>query len=418
MRLRRVVATTTAVVAVLSLAVAAFTIMPRSAGAAPAPQASSQAFLHVCGPATAGFARCHAIINLNAHPNASSPSGYGPSDLQSAYNLTTASSTNGAGTTIAIVDAYNDPKLGYAGDDLDVYRAQYGLPPVAHPSNCPNPGTTGPWFCKVNQNGVAGSYPRNNGGWSQEISLDVDMVSAICPNCNILLVEAKTNSLSNLGTSVNEAVTLGADAVSNSYGGGESSSEASLDTSYYRHPGVVITASSGDGGYGVEYPAASQYVTAVGGTSLTRSGNTRGWSETAWNGAGSGCSAYETQPSWQAAVANITAHCGKRAVADVSAVADPNTGVSVYDSYSYQGLSGWLVFGGTSVSSPIIASVYGLAGNTASVTYGSYPYSHTGSLYDVTSGSNGSCGGTDLCTATTGWDGPTGLGTPNGTGGF
>ncbi len=415
--MRRFVAVATTVVAVLSLAVAGITITARGAVAAPAPQASSQAFLHSCGASPAGFAHCYAIVNLGVHANAS-PSGYGPSDLQSAYNLAAAAAANGAGTTIAIVDAYNDPKLGYAGDDLDVYRAQYGLPAVAHPSNCPNPtGVTGPWFCKVNQSGVAGSYPRNNGGWSQEISLDVDMVSAICPNCNILLVEASSNSLSNLGTAVNTAVTLGAAAVSNSYGGGESSGETSWDTSYYKHSGVAITASSGDSGYGVEYPAASQFVTAVGGTSLTRASNSRGWSETAWSGAGSGCSAYETQPSWQAALSNITTYCGNRAVADVSADADPNTGVSVYDSYSYQHLSGWLVFGGTSVASPIIASVYGLAGNAASVAYGSYPYSHTSSLYDVSGGSNGSCGN-DLCTATTGWDGPTGLGTPNGTGGF
>ncbi len=177
---------------------------------------------------------------------------------------------------------------------------------------------------------------------------------------------------------------------------------------------MAITASSGDSGFGVEYPAASQFVTAVGGTTLTRASNSRGWTETAWSGAGSGCSAFETQPSWQHSNTNITAHCSRRAVADVSAVANPSTGVDVYDSYREPG---WLVFGGTSVASPIIASIYALAGNAASVTYGSFPYSHTSSLNDVTSGSNGSCGN-DLCTAGTGWDGPTGLGTPNGTGGF
>jgi subtilase family serine protease len=163
---------------------------------------------------------------------------------------------------------------------------------------------------------------------------------------------------------------------------------------------------------GVEYPAASQYVTAVGGTSLTRSSSTRGWSETAWSGAGSGCSAYDPQPSWQSSVANIISVCGKRAVADVSAVADPNTGVAVYDSYTYQGVSGWLVFGGTSVGSPLIASVYALAGKAAN-----FNFSNTAAFNDVISGSNGSCG-TVLCKATSGWDGPTGLGTPNGPGAF
>lgn len=224
--------------------------------------------------------------------------------------------------------------------------------------------------------------------------------------------------MTDLGTAVNEAVRLGATEVSNSYGGSESSSDATYDSSYFHHPGVAITASSGDGGYGVEYPAASQYVTAVGGTSLSRASNTRGWAETAWSSAGSGCSNYDTQPSWQTSNTNVTSVCAKRAVADVSADADPNTGVAVYDTYSYQGYSGWLEFGGTSVASPIIASVYALAGNHSSVTYGSYPYSHTASLNDVILGSNGSCGGSILCTAASGWDGPTGLGSPNGTGAF
>jgi len=329
------------------------------------------------------------------------PSGYGPTDLQSAYSLP--SSTNGAGQTVAIVDAYDDPN---AASDLAVYRSQYGLPACTTANGC---------FRKVDQNGGT-SYPRSNGGWAEEISLDLDMVSAICPNCHILLVEASSASITSLGTAVNTAVRLGATEVSNSFGGSESSSDTSYDSSYFNHPGVAITVSSGDNGYGVEYPAASRYVTAVGGTSLHRASNSRGWAETAWSGAGSGCSAYDAQPSWQTGV--ITSSCGKRAIADVSADADPATGVAVYDSFSYQGHSGWLVFGGTSVASPIIASVYALAGNASSVTGGSYPYTHSSSLNDVTSGSNGSCGGTSLCTAGGGWDGPTGLGTPNGTGAF
>ena len=359
-------------------------------------QNAGKQFTHVCGPAAAGFTRCHALLLVT--PNASSPGGYNPADLQSAYKLP--SSTAGSGQTVAIVDAYDDPN---AESDLGVYRSQFGLAACTTANGC---------FKKVNQNGGT-SYPRANGGWAQEISLDLDMVSAICPNCHILLVEASSSSLTNLGTAVNTAATLGANEISNSYGGGESSSDTSYDTSYYNHPGIAITVSSGDNGYGVQYPAASQYVTAVGGTSLNRASNTRGWSETTWSGAGSGCSAYDPKPSWQ-----TDGGCTRRTVADVSAVADPNTGVSVYDSYSYQGRSGWLVFGGTSVASPIIASVYALAGNAASVNYGSYPYSHTSSLFDVTSGSNGSCGGTYLCTAGTGYDGPTGNGTPNGTGGF
>ena len=358
----------------------------------------SAKFSRVCSRAPAGYAHCYALLAALSSNRAganSTPSGYSPSDLQSAYNLP--SSTAGSGQTVAIVDAYDDPN---AESDLSVYRSQYGLPACTTANGC---------FRKVNQNGGT-RYPRASTGWAEEISLDLDMVSAICPNCHILLVEANNNSLTNLGTAVNEAATLGANAISNSYGGGESSSDTTYDSTYYNHPGHAITASSGDNGYGVEYPAASQYVTAVGGTTLNKANNSRGWSETAWSGAGSGCSAYDPKPGWQ-----NDSGCSKRTVADVSAVADPNTGVAVYDSYNQPG---WLVFGGTSVASPIIASVYALAGNAGSVNYGSYPYSHTGNLNDVTSGSNGSCGGSYLCTAGPGYDGPTGNGTPNGTGAF
>jgi subtilase family serine protease len=415
-----------------------------SPGASPAAaaNASSTGVQHqpVCGPVPAGSARCHSEIVLQSakpskRPTTTAPAtttttsststsststssttststtttsttapgqsctspggGYGPCDLQSAYALPSAGA--GSGQTVAIVDAYDDP---HAEADLGVYRAQYGLPACTTANGC---------FRKVNQAGVQGSYPRGNTGWAQEISLDVDMVSAVCPNCHILLVEATTNSFSNLGTAENTAAALGASAISNSYGGGESSAEAGYDTSYYQHPGVAITVSSGDSGYGVQYPAASPYVTAVGGTSLTPAGNARGWSETAWTRAGSGCSSYEPKPSWQ-----TDPGCSNRTVADVSADADPNTGVAVYDTYAS---GGWLVFGGTSVASPIIASVYALAGNQSTVGYGSYPYTHTGGLNDVTSGSNGSCG-SYLCTAGPGYDGPTGLGTPNTAAGF
>jgi subtilase family serine protease len=360
----------------------------------------------VCDRPAAGQAACEAWLR-DATAQAT-PSGYGPSDLRSAYNLTT-STTAGAGQTIGIVDAYDDPT---AFADLGVYRAQFGLPALASCTPSTIKSSTTACFAKSSQTGGT-SYPRTNGGWAQEISLDLDMASAICPGCKILLVEASSASLTNLGAAVNTAVTLGANVVSNSYGGSESSSETSSESTYYNHPGVAITASSGDGGYGVEFPAASRYVTAVGGTSLSKSSTARGWTETAWSGAGSGCSGYVTKPSWQ-----TDSGCAKRTVADVSAVADPNTGVAVYDSTSYQGRKGWLVFGGTSVASPIIASIYALAGNASSLSYASSIYSHTSSLYDVTSGSNGSCGGAYLCTAVSGYDGPTGLGTPNGTGAF
>jgi subtilase family serine protease len=379
------------------LLLAAVSILPLGTAQAE-PQLTQPSVVPACpGPAAEGAARCHARVRTDVHGKATAaslPSGYGPAELRSAYQLP--STTAGGGQTVAIVDAYDDPS---AESDLGVYRAQYGIPACTTANGC---------FKKVNQVGQQGAYPRANSGWAEEISLDLDMVSAVCPNCKMLLVEARSSSLSDLGAAVNTAAGLGANAISNSYGGGEFSTETNYE-SYYNHPGVAITASSGDGGYGVEFPAASRYVTAVGGTSLQLASTTRGWTETAWNGAGSGCSVYVPKPVWQ-----TDSGCGHRTVADVAAVADPNTGVAVYDGYHK---SGWLVFGGTSVASPIVASVYALAGNTASIANGSYPYGQTTALFDIMSGSNGSCG-SYLCTAGTGYDGPTGLGTPHGTAAF
>ena len=332
----------------------------------------------------------------------SAHAGYTPCDLRSAYKLP--SSTAGNGQTVAIVDAYNAPN---AESDLGVYRSAYGITPQCTTANgC---------FRKLNQAGVQGNYPATDGGWAQEISLDLDMVSAVCPNCHIVLVEANSNSLADLEASERTAVAAGANAISNSYGSSETGFFFKPDDSAYNAPGVAITASSGDNGYGVEFPASSGFVTAVGGTTLSKASNGRGWSETAWSGAGSGCSSFFSKPSWQ-----HDSGCSNRMVADVSAVANPSTGVAVYDSYAYQGQSGWLEFGGTSVASPIVASVYALAGNAGSVNYGSFPYGHTSSLFDVTSGNNGTCllSPSYFCNAVAGYDGPTGLGTPNGTGGF
>ncbi|MBD0735224.1 peptidase S8 [Streptomyces sp. CBMA29] len=328
---------------------------------------------------------------------AAAPSGFGPADLQSAYALP---SSGGSGATVAIVDAYDDPN---AEADLATYRSTYGLPACTADNGC---------FSKVGQSGSASALPSADAGWAEEISLDLDMVSAACPDCHILLVEADDSSMTNLGDSVNTAVSLGAKYVSNSYGGGESSSDPSYDSSYFDHPGVAITVSAGDSGYGAEYPAASQYVTAVGGTSLTSDSSSRGWTESVWTGTGSGCSSYDAKPSWQ-----TDADCGKRTIADVSAVADPATGVAVYDTYGSD--TGWEVFGGTSASSPLIAAVYALAGAPSAGSYpASFPYAHSDALNDVASGSNGSCGGSYLCTGVSGFDGPTGLGTPNGTAAF
>ena len=362
-------------------------------------------------PPSADHAACLALVRTDISSQTgilttAAPAGYGPHDLQAAYKLTQASAQDGSGETVALVDAYNDP---HAESDLAVYRAQYGLPPCTTANGC---------FRKVNQLGQPGPYPAGDPGWAVEESLDIDMVSAICPRCHILLVEADFASFlpPDLPISVNEAVKLGAKFVSNSYGAGEVSEETSLD-SYYDHPGVAVTVASGDYGYGTSWPATSPHVTAVGGTSLLRASNSRGWAEIAWSGTGSGCSLYETKPSWQQ-----DSGCPRRTVADVAAVADPDAGgVAVYDTYGFAGFGGWLVVGGTSVASPIIASVYALAGTPKAGTYPArYPYTNSGQLFDIVAGTNSftGCSPKYLCTAGPGYDGPTGLGTPDGPGAF
>ena len=355
-----------------------------------------------CGTAQPGYARCLALRVLsgataNAAADAGVP-GWHPVDLQRAYRL---DPRNGKGQTVAIVDAYDDPN---AESDLAFYRSHFGLPPCTSADGC---------FTKVNQRGGT-TLPVANGGWAEEISLDLDMVSAICPRCNILLVEGDTGRATDLGTAVDTAVRLGATEVSNSYGYRGTPQGRQALSVHYDHPGVPITVSSGDNGYAVpdnEIPAAFETVTAVGGTSLFSAGNARGFRETTWNGSGSNCSFYGHKPKWQK-----DRGCAKRTVSDVAAVADPATGVTVYD--TFHGDPGFEVFGGTSVSSPIIAAVYALAGNGAKIDDASYAYSHSAALFDITHGSNGTCSPRYLCHARPGYDGPTGLGSPNGTGAF
>lgn len=332
-----------------------------------------------------------------------SPYGLGPVQLTGAYGIPSSPS---AINTIAIVDAYDDP---YVYSDVNTYSSYFGIQSL---SSCPvTQGTVSrPCFQKVNQSGKT-FYPKANSGWGLEISLDVETAHALCPSCNILLVEASSASYTNLMAAVDRAVLMGAKIVSNSYGSNEFSSETSYDF-HFNKPGVAFTFSSGDSGYGVEYPAASPYVTAVGGTTLTLNGNGYG-SESVWSGSGSGCSVYESKPTWQK-----DAGCTHRTVADVSADADPNSGAAVYDSFAYFGSKGWFTVGGTSLASPIIASVYAYGGISSVSMANSLPYATPSSLHDVISGSNGICSLMYLCTGVIGYDGPSGLGSPNGIAGF
>jgi hypothetical protein len=314
---------------------------------------------------------------------------------------------------VAIVDAYDLPT---AESDMAAYRSQYGLRACTTANGC---------FRKVDQNGGT-AYPPASGSWGQEIALDIDMASAICPNCHILLVEANSETYVNLGLAVDRAVAMGADAVSNSYVGSEWPQQTQYD-SYYTHPGVAITAASGDCGYdcvgtfgplindaqSAAYPASVPGVVSVGGTSLVKDSSSRGWTEAAWGnskgGTGSGCSTVEPKPTWQ-----TTTACGAfRAETDVSAVADPLTGVNVV----YNGA--WGVYGGTSAATPIIAATFALAGPLSPTEQpAKVLYDNAADLNDVVGGNNDvsyhNCTQDVLCKGVAGYDGPTGLGTPNG----
>ena len=291
-----------------------------------------------------GEASCTVAVNVSFPPLANPGPGtlipgYHPADLRGRYALP----STGSGT-VAIVDAFDDPT---AESDLATYRATFGLPACGSANGC---------FKRVDQRGGT-SFPVPNSSWAEEISLDLDMVSAICPGCSILLVEADSASISDLGTAVDTAAASGARAVSNSYYAGEWSSETAEDV-HYRHS-VPVVVSAGDSP-ATSYPAASPYVVSVGGTTLAQNGAT--WNEMPWAYGGRGCSSYEPMPQWQR---GFTA-CGKmRSVVDVAAVADPQTGVAMFDSQA----GGWLVAGGTSTGAPIVASAYALAPAVHPIAY-------------------------------------------------
>jgi hypothetical protein len=322
-------------------------------------------------------------------------------NLQRAYGLPSA--TQGSGQTVAVVAAYDDPD---AETDLAAYRSAEGL--SACGSGC---------FTKVNQKGQTAAADLPAAGVAEATSQSLDAVSAVCPNCKILLVEANSTAMSDLGTAVNEAVTLGAKFVDFGYGEAEAlvnTSESADDAAYFNHPGVVITAPSGDKGYGVDYPAASPDVIAVGGTVLTPDSSVaRGWDEAMWPDSGSGCSAYELQPAWQTS-AGLLSVCSGRVLNDISAVA---SNVAYYDTPDE---TGWADGSGTEISAAVVAAAFALAGTPATDAYpAQYLYSNAQGLYDMTTGyqgvtTNGTCSETAECTVGAGYDGPTGLGTPDG----
>jgi hypothetical protein len=392
------------VTACTGLALAGAWGVPAVAGAA-APAATGAG----CTAPAAGQVGCAALVTpgvtakkASALAAGTAPPGYGPLDLRHAYGLDFSALTGGVGQTVAVVTAYDDAT---AETDMGTYRSQYNLPACTIADGC---------FSKVAADGGTDYPPPGPAGWSLATAEGLDMISAICPNCHILLVEADSTNFSTVGSTTglgqaeDEAVTLGADFIANTFFTPEVQGETAND-SYFDHPGVAITAPDGNGGgYGVSYPAASPYVIAVGGTTLTPDhAAARGWTETAWSGTGSGCSAYEPKPSWQ-----TDTGCTTRMLNDVSAVADPvNSPVAFYDATS----GGWVTGGGDNVAAAIVAGAWALAGTPAAGSYpASYLYAHAQGLNDVTTGSDGTCAPSPayFCAAGAGYDGPTGLGTP------
>jgi len=381
--------------------------------AAPRPHLKTAAHAkRVCAaPKVAGVAACDALVRTDAsgrplvHPDL--PSGYGPAQFHTGYNLPT---TSGSPQTIAIVDAYANPNVF---NDLKVYDSTYGLPKF---KKCKTK-TQKSCLAVLNQNGKKKPLPVGNTGWGLEISLDVQTAHEICQNCRINLYEANSNSFGNLEAAVNTAAAQGADAISNSYSTGPGTDCSPIGA--YNHAGIAITVSAGDSGFGSSCPGVLNTVVAVGGTNLQLNGSNHYVSESVWTGTGSGCSTSNSAPSWQTGESTWSAiACGSgRGQNDVSADADPATGAAVYDTYGY---GGWLTVGGTSLSAPLIAGVYALAGNASSYTYPAQSvYLDSGAdLHDVTTGSNGSCAHSLQCHGGTGFDLPTGVGTPNGLGAF
>jgi subtilase family serine protease len=355
-----------------------------------APDASS-APLSCNHAVVSGQVHCDANV-VAAAPNvpliSTAPLGYGPTQFHAAYNMPISATKP---VTVAVVAAYHDPAIAA---DLRTYDATYKLPDP-------------PKFQQMSQRGTS-SFPTVDAGWALEESMDVEMVHQMCQNCSLLLVEADSASTSSLMAAIDMAVTQGATVISNSWGGSESSSDV-RSSSHLQHAGVTVVASAGDEGYGVEFPAASPAVVAAGGTTLRVASSGGRSSEVAWADGGSGCSRFETKPAWQ-----YDKGCAGRTVADIAADADPATGAAIYDSTTYQGRKGWFVLGGTSLSTPLVAGMYGPAGS------GKGPavlYQHQTALYDITNGRNGSCK-TYLCSSGSGYDGPTGLGSPLGLAAF
>jgi hypothetical protein len=337
------------------------------------------AYHHACVGSRVNQAQCDVLVGPAINPNIG---GVTEPEILQAYQL---KPKGGKGTIVGIVDAYDNPD---ASSDLAEYRSYFGLPAAN--------------FRKYNQSGQQSNYPAGNPGWGLEEDLDIEMVSVSCPACTIYLVEANSNNSGDLSAAEAEAAKLGATVISNSYDGG------GMVQQDFDQKGISYFASAGDGGYGIAYPASYDSVVSVGGTVLLTAKGKRGYSEVVWNDSGAGCSA-EPKPKWQ-----TDKGCKNRTANDISAVA---ANVAEYDTDSE---GGWITVNGTSISSPLTAGIMGEAGKSTKqdggeVFWGKAAQKH---LYPVTSGTDGSCGGSYLCTAGTkqfgNYSGPGGWGSPHG----
>jgi subtilisin family serine protease len=417
----------------------------------------------VCGSPAPGQARCfalgrimvpasdagtpgvRALARIAATQGEGPTEGFTPAQLARAYGFDPEG--GGTGQTVAVVDAYNDPSIEA---DLKAFDKQYGLPGCTAVGGC---------FRRVGQTGSASELPKNDKeGWSVETSLDVEMVHSACRKCRILLVEAESAALVNLAAATRTAAAMGVQEISNSYGSHELGRVGAAESAGYNDPGVVVAAATGDDGWdgwenqpspeSPEFPASMPTVVAVGGTTLELDAEGRRARERVWNSqgngaSGGGCSTVFAAPFWQRYAPGFPATgCGDRRLsADVSAVANPETGFDIYDSYDcgpkceeFIGAGGWATIGGTSVATPLISSMYALAGGADGIEYPALTlYAHLGdaSLFDVTEGGNGycdlegrpcggnaltgevvDCEGTTSCNAAIGYDGPSGVGSP------
>jgi hypothetical protein len=376
--------------------------VPSEQAADPDPQAdevdgtAQEPVAPVC---SGGRFTCKSFVRTDGHDRIrpfATPAGLGPADLASAYKLNPAITST---ATIAIIDAFH---YANAESDLATYRSTFGLPACTVASCC---------LTILNPTGA--KAPPAGDDWNLEAALDLDMASAACPTCKIVLVEATDDAGNDLFNEQNTAAArAGVVSISNSWGGPSSASDASFDAQFFTHTqNVNVFVSSGDSGNtgsAGDFPSTSEHVIAAGGTHLVKSTAARGWTETAWSGAGSTCSTRLAKPAFQTPAVPTTA-CTRRAASDISAVADPNTGVAVFNAKD----GGFIVVGGTSASSPFLAGVFARYGISGTSHDASFAYAHTTEFFDVTSGSDGRCTSA-LCRAAAGWDGPTGIGTPNG----